>query len=400
MKILRKILFALIAMTIAIQVPFVYRRYELGNLTQKVADLEANHTIHTPTGWTEYRGIIHAHTNLGGHSTGTVEELVTAANDVGLDFVLMTEHYQPLIDTSALTPNGVVGKTLFVGGNEIDTASGDRFLMIPGAAYARDLLKEQTPSVLGRLHSENRLALITYPERFQTWSSDFDGIEVVSLHTEASHINKLTGPLDFLWSARAYPSLTLASILRRPDANLVQYDKIAQERRIVMFAGTDAHSNLGIHLFGDDAGHKYLDLKIDPYRVTFRIMRMHVLLPAGMPLDRDSLLQAVKAGHFYTGIDAMGDTSGFAFSVSGGPSGAIMGDEAAYSTGLMLLAATPQNARIVVFKNGTKFAENISSEMAIKPDGPGVYRIEAYRTELGEPFDQMPWILSNPIYIR
>jgi hypothetical protein len=30
----------------------------------------------------------------------------------------------------------------------------------------------------------------------------------------------------------------------------------------------------------------------------------------------------------------------------------------------------------------------------------GVYRVELYRTDLGPPFDQMPWIISNPIYVR
>ncbi|MBV9215072.1 MAG: hypothetical protein JO053_02760 [Acidobacteria bacterium] len=399
MKWLWRILFVVFAILLAINLPFVYRRYELRKLTEKVAGLEANHVDHTPLGWTEYKGIIHAHTSLGGHSTGTIDELIKGANDAGLDFVLMTEHYDEVFDTSVLTPNGVFGKTLFIGGNEIDTASGDRLLMIPGADYARDLKHVSTPEVIAKLHSENRLALITYPEKFNTWDAKVDGIEVLSLHTQAQKMNKFTGPLDLLWSGRAYPLVTIAEFLRRPDENLARYDTMSQLRRTVLFAGTDAHSNLGIHFFGDDAGHKYIDIKLDPYRVTFSITQMHVLLPSGQPLDREALLAAVKAGHFYTGIEAIGSTSGFSFSVTGQP-GVTMGDEVHFAEGLMLQAAAPQAARIVVLKNGERFAEASSSEIAIKPDTPGVYRVEIYRTELGEPFDSQPWIMSNPIYIR
>jgi hypothetical protein len=30
----------------------------------------------------------------------------------------------------------------------------------------------------------------------------------------------------------------------------------------------------------------------------------------------------------------------------------------------------------------------------------GTYRVEVYRDDLGSPFDKMPWIISNPIYVR
>ena len=51
----------------------------------------------------EYTGVMHVHTFLGGHSTGTFEELIAGANANDLDFVVMTEHYDSNYDTSALT---------------------------------------------------------------------------------------------------------------------------------------------------------------------------------------------------------------------------------------------------------------------------------------------------------
>ncbi len=48
----------------------------------------------------------------------------------------------------------------------------------------------------------------------------------------------------------------LASYFKRPDENLRKFDGIAAKRNVSLVAGTDAHSNIGFHLFGDDAGNK------------------------------------------------------------------------------------------------------------------------------------------------
>jgi len=167
-KLIKKILLIALAVLVAIQIPFIYRRYEIGRLADKIAVAQANRAVRGDPQYKEYKGIIHAHTSLGGHSTGGFDELIAAANANDLDFVLMTEHYSDQYDTSALTLNGVYGKTLFVGGNEIDTADGDRFLMIPGSADAANLRNMSTTAVIDKLHKENRLALITYPEKFKS----------------------------------------------------------------------------------------------------------------------------------------------------------------------------------------------------------------------------------------
>src|SRR5690606_12123369 len=237
--------------------------------------------------------------------------------------------YSDKFDTSALTLNGVYGRTLFVGGNEIDTASNDRFLLIPGSPDAAAFRKVQTPDVLARAHSENKLVYITYPERFVSWDSDFDGIEVFSLHTSAKERNKFVAFFDLIWSFSAYPGLTLARGFERPDANLQKFDETAATRDIALFAGTDAHSNIGLHLFGDETGKSLLGFKIDPYVNSLSIARVHLLLPADETLTRESLQAALRARHFYTGFDIIGDTTGFMFGVDGG--GNIMGDEIAFA---------------------------------------------------------------------
>ena len=403
MKIVKRIIIGILAVVLLIQLPFLYRRYQVGQLAGMIASLETQRVQNADSGYRDVKGIIHAHSSLGGHSHGTFDELIDAANTNGLDFVLMTEHYSDKYDTSALTLNGVYGKTLFVGGNEVDTSTGDRFLLIPGSPDAASFREIPAAKFIERAHSENKLAYITYPEKFNSWNTDFDGIEVFSIHTSAKERNKFVAFFDLIWSFPAYPELTLARGFERPDANLQKFDEVAANRNISLFAGTDAHSNIGLHLLGDETGKEFLGFKIDPYVSSMRLARVHILLPAGEELTRETLHTAMQKRHFFTGFDVLGDTSGFTFADENGQ--AIMGDEIAFTQGLTLKATAPLPARIVFYKNGQVAAVPTHSGDpinygSIAVDGPGIYRVEVYLDQLGEPFNKMPWILSNPIYVR
>lgn len=403
-KFLKRILLILLAVLVAIQAPFIYRRWKVGQLSNKrshLAKMAADLPRRQPTEFNEYKGIIHAHTNLGGHSTGSFDELIAAANTNDLDFVLMTEHYSDALDTSALTLNGVYGKTLFVGGNEIDTTDSDRFLMIPGSPDAAGLRKLPTTAVVEKLQAENRLALVTYPEKFKTWDSNFDGIEVFSLHTNAKTMNPFTAVFDGIWSFPAYPEVMLASYFKRPDENLRKFDEVAAKRKISLFAGTDAHSNIGFHFFGDDTGNKFLNFKFDDYATIFRLARQHVLIEKDKPLSRENLIEALRAGRSFIGFDVLGHTEGFFFSAESTKRKETMGAEIMHSEGVKLKAVSPQKSRFVVFLNGEKINESVdAASLELDIYEPGAYRVEVYLDQLGPPFDKMPWIISNPIYVR
>ena len=405
MKFVKKILLVLLIVVVAAQIPFIYRRYQIGKLAEKINQLQDGGINLPNSDFKEYKGIIHAHTSLGGHSTGSFEELISAANANGLDFVLMTEHHNAMFDSAALTLNGFYGKTLFVGGNELDTADGDRFLLIPGSGDAAAAKTVGTAAFLEKTRAENKLALVTYPERFKSWDSNFDGIEVFSLHTNAKQMNPLTALGDLIWSYPAYPELTLASHFKRPDANLRKFDEIASQRKISLFAGTDAHSNIGFHLFGDEAGNKLINIKLDPYETILRLARQHVLIENDKPLTRESLIEALRAGRAFIGFDVLGDTTGFSFYAENVQEKRAMGDEIPGSSGWKLVAAAPQFGHFAFFRNGEKFFDTRSDSVRYKDHAvdarePGAYRVEVYRNDLGAPFDKMPWIISNPIYVR
>lgn len=385
---------------VLVQIPYIYRRWQIGKLAEKIDQLQSARIAREDPIFKDYKGVIHVHTSLGGHATSGFDELIEGANANGLDFVVMTEHSSDLYDTAALTLNGKYGNnTLFIGGNEMDTAT-DRFFLVPGGAEAGFFNKTDTKTFLDKIHSENRLAFIAYPEKHQTWDSNFDGIEVFSLHTASKQISPLPVILDVVWSYPAYPDLTFAQYLKRPDANLVKFDEISQSRRISMFTGLDAHSNLGFHLLGDDSGGKILNLKFDRFATIFRLFRIHLLLKKDEPLTRESVVEALKNGRYFTGFDTLGDTSGFMFAAAGPSSSGVMGDEVALNDGTLLKLAAPEPARFVIFRNGEKFFESTGTEATFDVNEKGTYRAEVYLDALGAPFDQMPWIMSNPIYVK
>jgi len=400
MKLWKKILLIVLAVILLAQIPFIYNRYKFGQLANKISTLETQRIQTLDQNYKDYKGIIHVHTAIGGHSTGGFDELVDGAQKNNLDFVLMTEHTAALYDTSALTLQGNVGGVLFINGQEVETAT-DRFLLVPGSAESGRANKISTPDFLQSIHAQNKLAFITYPEKHKTWNASFDGIEVFSLHTNAKKMNPFFVLFDAIWSYYSYPELVLVKYFERPDTNLQRFDEVAAQRKSTLFAGTDAHSNIGFHLFGDDAGNKIINLKIDGFETIFRPMRNHVLLEKDKPLTQESLLQALKNGHCFVGLDALSETNGFSFTAENGIESRIMGDEIALTENLNLRASSPQNARFIIFKNGEKIREEVGAAQINFPvKEKGTYRTELYLDSLGEPFNKMPWIISNAIYVR
>ena len=347
--------------------------------------------LNTETQFVEYKGVIHVHSFLGGHSSGTFSEIVDAAKANELQFVIMTEHTERDFDTSAMTLRGVHAGVLFVSGNEVSTSNDDRLLVVPGdAALATSAA---TQDVVNAAASRHALAIAAYPEEFKSWdASGMTGVEVFNVYTNARRINPVVAFFDVLWSHRAYPDLIFLLYYKRPDESLKKWDEALTRSRATGVAGNDAHANIGVNL-KDSAGKTLLGIQLDPYATSFRLVRMHVLLERDKPLNEANLLEAIKAGHCFIGFDLLGDTSGFSFTVESQGKTRIQGDEIALSSDTRLKIKTPISTRVLLFKDGTQIADG-SSDFSVTERG--VYRVEVYLPQVSSG----PWIISNPIYVR
>jgi hypothetical protein len=419
MKRWKKVSIGLLILLVLTQIPFACRRYKLRRLNATIQQLNAQRTL--PAGesvfenpYDDFAGVIHVHSFLGGHSPGGFQEIIDSARATRLSFVVMTEHPAKDFNTSEKTLSGNYGGVLFINGNEVSTRDGDRLLIIPGdevTGESKDPAERLTTvSLLQHAEARGKLAVVAYPEDFKTWSSQsFGAIEIYNVYTDARAINPVVAFFDSIWSYRTYRSLLFASFYQRPTRSLSKFDQVAKSRKVVALAGNDAHSNVGITL-SDSSGKTLLGLKLDPYETSFRLVRMHVLLPAliprdGMriqqPLETSSLLSGLAMGHCFIGFDFLGDSSGFNFVADNGLEQRIQGDEISLQNSVRLLVSSPLPARIVLFKDGAIIQER---EGAKKQEfivtEKGVYRVELYLSQLPHRAAAQPWVISNPIYVR
>ena len=306
----RKILIMVLGILVVSQLPFAYRRYRLSRLRNTIQQLAAERVPPATTGeMVDYQGVIHVHSSLGGHSTGNFAELISAAKANQLDFVIMTEHPQQDFDTAAMTLNGVHAGVLFINGNEVTTANGDRLLLIPGPPDAASAGTQPTAQVVAKQKSLGGLTFAAYPADSQNWqSTEIDGVEVYNLFTNARQINPAVMFFDGLWSYGRYPELMFANFFARPTENLKRWDDAisASNRKLTAIAGNDAHSNVGVSV-NDASGKQWLGVKLDPYERSFRTVRTHLLIGKGKALTRESVLEAISMGHCYFSFDLFGD---------------------------------------------------------------------------------------------
>ena len=402
----RKIFLAVLLLIIVSQIPFAYRRYRLRKLQAAIQQLATQRTpVASNNQYVDYKGVIHVHSFLGGHSTGTFAELIAAAKTNQLDFVIMTEHPQANFDTAAMTLNGMHDGVLFVNGNEVATASGDRLLLIPGMSNSANASTRDTQEIIDDQRRNGGLSFVAYPSESQRWqSTTADGVEIYNLFTNARQIKPVVMFFDGLWSYRSYADLLFANFFSRPDQNLQRWDAAMREspRGLVAIAGNDAHANVGVSL-NDASGNQLIGLKLDPYERSFHVVRTHVLLKRYEPLTRESLLRALAQGHCYVSFDIFADPAGFSFTAGDAARSevpqAIIGSVFASSGQTHMTANAPLSCRFVLFRDGDRVDEKLGPSVDFIADRPGRYHVEAYLDTLPPPVRGQPWIISNPIYL-
>jgi hypothetical protein len=186
-----------------------------------------------------------------------------------------------------------------------------------------------------------------------------------------------------LWTLFSPRDPFYLSILDRPYDPLAIWDRlIAQRGRFVGIGSCDAHE---FHVLG---------VKFAPYEDLFQLIRTHLLIPNGAPLDADRLYGALKQGHAYFAMEVVGEVREFTFLAHRGEEVlGIMGDEVILVPNLELTATLPAPASLTLMKDGQAIATTIGSSWSVPVTEPGAYRLEAARVN-------KPWIFSNPIYVR
>lgn len=320
---------------------------------------------------------MHCHGRLSHDSTGTLEEIVAACRDNGIDFVVMTDHQT---DASIRDgTRGFVGDTLFVVGCEVRSPQGT-LLAFP---LREPLRRWQHPALLAKEAAEQGgLAFVCHAERWKIpWTGlGLAGAEVVNLHAGAM----TRGYGGTLVTALFLPLRSLLErICVRDETIFASWDaELAHVHPFTPIGGNDAHAN--VQVFGPLGG------TVGTYREVFATLSTHVLAER---LDEASLVDAFRRGRTYVSFDVFGDGSGFDFRAEDGATVAIGGADVHASPTLGLRVAVPRVAKIRLLRDGV-VARDVEADTLVEPaPSPGVYRVEV-TTRDGD-----PWLFSSSIRV-
>jgi hypothetical protein len=349
------------------------------------------------------RGAYHVHSNRS-DGTGTMAEIAAAAARAGLQFVIVTDHSDGtrLPDAPAYI-NGV----LMIDAVEISTFDGHvTALGMPASRYP---LGGAARDVVADIIRLNGVAVAAHPGsvkpelQWTDWDVPVHGLEWINGDSEWREEGMAAlGRALLTYPFR--PGESLASLVDRPEAVIRRWDALLATRPVVALAGSDAHARLGLRDTEPFDGRAAL--RTPGYQQMFRVMSLGIpRLALALDADADaaSIVTAIAEGNVFSTIDALAGPAAFGF--IGTSSGIRVGVGGRLPVGqpvdFAVTTNAPPGARVALLKDGQTIAE-ADAAMRLQytaPAGPGVYRVEVSLPGApGTP--PVPWILSNPIYVR
>ena len=342
-----------------------------------------------PDGYVRVSGVVHVHT-IHSDGGGSLEEVAAAAASAGLDYVIVTDHN----NFRAKPFEGYIDGVLMVVGAEVSTNTGHVLglgLSAPTFRFSGDA--RETLEDVADLGGVAFVAHPTSPREGFGWGEwqlpGSWGVEVLNGDTQW----RSAGWAQAVRTMLLYPlnpTYALLTMLERPRA-LDRWDRLLVTRDVPGIAGSDSHNYIGI------VG--VTGLRFPSYEAVFRVVRNHVLLEQGLRgdslQDAEAIVAALAGGQAFVGLDGLAPATGFSFVAEDGDQQWTMGDTVIPSESLRLRAGggLPDGARVSLIKDGRVIAKD-EGGVAWRDVSAGVYRVEV---EL--PSWDVPWIMSNPIYV-
>jgi len=340
--------------------------------------------------WFHYSGAIHMHTTES-DGTKSLEEVVAIGREVGLDFMMFTDHMGLTNREAGL--EGIYGDTLVVVGYEHNDEQDNNHYMIFGSpgVYPRDMTARQ---YVEAAQADGALGIIAHPIEKRSregkyppypwleWSTDrFNGLELWNQMSE------------WMEKLKPYNQIVMALSPRKsmvgPTEEVMRlWDELSQKRRYVGVAGVDAHA------FPVEIGP--FTVEIFPYKVHFKCLRTHLVLSEPMSRDldkaRQQLYSALTGCNVYISNIRWGLADDFQFYAHQGGNTVVCGDSLPSVEGVEIEVRLPDKARLRLFCNGRKLVETLAEQLEYTVVEPGLYRVEAWKGRRG-------WIFSNHIRI-
>jgi hypothetical protein len=333
--------------------------------------------------------VYHVHSDMS-DGLSSVDEIAREARAAGVSAVILTEHGYP--NARATNLRRTIDGVTMIGGSEATLPDG-HFTFFGAGAAPHFEASSFPPEAMDDARESGAFPVLAYPADYQYgwryWKSDLHpcGIEILNLFTSLRETS---------WSSRAllaaYYPFSHYYFLRDitfPERSMAHWDDFLQRSRVWAFAASDAHG--GFRLIG-----KWGALKFPSYEDTFSL--------AALGVDRryaDDPMRAIRAGDFFVCVRGAGEPRAFTFSAIEADGHAVHSGEIA-ATGARLSAsvdAAGQPVRAVLYKDGSPVRSVEYGAVDLAEAAPGVYRVEFFLTHHQLLRADVPWIVSNPIFV-
>ncbi len=341
----------------------------------------------------EYVGSIHIHSKFSDGS-GDAAEIAQIANEVGLDYIILTDH-----NTLRALHEGYekwYGKTLLLVGAELnDKVNLNHYLAmnIDKVFSTRLTAKEYVKKVadaggIGFIAHpfEQRNSMKEHPPYpWKDWDAgEFTGIEIW---------NHMSEWMEGLTEQNKYNHFIhpLRSIVGPPKETLAKWDELNKNRKVVGIGGIDAHAHK-VNVLG------FVEVEVFPYKVLFKSIRTHILTDNQLDKNnieksKEILYKNLAYGRCFVANHYHGDAKGFRFYANDGDKKYQMGDIIQKSNKVKLKVILPKvSAKINLIHNGKQISSIENNEGSFIVNKKGQYRVEVY-------VDNNAWIFSNHIRI-
>ena len=344
----------------------------------------------------EYIGAIHMHSTFS-DGTGEVPDIAKFADEVGLDFILLTDH-----NTLRALQEGYekwYGNTLLLVGCEINDKENKNHYLAFGIDEA---FTTRTPAkkYVAKVKELGGIGFLAHPHEkrkhkdhpaypWTEWDTeDFTGIEIW---------NHMSEWVENLTEENKYRSFLhpLRTINAPPKETLKVWDELNQTRKVIGIGGIDAHAHK-YNLVG------FLEVEIFPYKVLFKSIRTHILLDKAIVKGKTAkdletakwqIYNALKDGRCFIANDYVAESKGFRFYAEVNGKKFQMGETVPDLKNVKLKVFLPGiDAEIKLLRNGRIVGTNNGIDAEFIINKKGAYRIEVY-------FENRAWIFSNHIRV-
>ncbi len=346
----------------------------------------------------EYVGNLHIHST---HSDGggSAKQIAEAARTVGLDFIGLNDH--SYLTQLHLEDEGYHKGIPVLVGSEVGT-SFHHYL----AYNIKNQVNDESYSpqeVIDAVNSQGGFGFLAHPFEkgmhflqnsvAYTWNDwsviGYTGICIWNFSSRWKENVKS------FWHGIFHLIFKKYTLKGPSQKTLATWDRLCSERRVVAIGGSDAHASF-IKI-------GFIKLKPLSYRYLLGTINTHILTPS--PLrgdfirDKGIIYDSLSAGTCFVAHDGLSPAKGFRFYFNRekNKERLEMGQEGKFSLGVLVIKL-PGHGLTRIIKDGSLFKTGYGSELSIKIDEGGVYRVEVFRkTPI---FGWRPWIFSNPIYLR